>query len=256
MSGDRGESHPVVAPGEPAPEPVHHRLPWLETGDPESRWPVSIALITAMALQWAVGRQGFIAVPHWHWLLIALEALLLMILVVINPTSFTRTNRLEWAASKALLGAITVDNIVSAIVLDTRILTHHEVNTQPEVLFGSGGAVFLTNVIAFGIIYWEIDLGGPFARGGAGKALRHPDFLFPQTDKPRIAGAGWTPLFLDYLYLSFTNVVAFSAADTLPLTRPAKALMALQSTVAVSTLALVIARAVGALDPTPPCAVT
>lgn len=246
---DPGES-PLLLP--PVSDSAHHRLPaWLQPGDPESRWPVAAALVTAMALQWMVGRQGYIVVPRWHELLIALEALLLVVLVCINPRSFTRTNRLEWAASKALLIAITADNIASAIVLDWRILNGHEVNSHPEMLFGSGGAVFLTNIIAFGIIYWEIDLGGPFARGGAGKALRHPDFLFPQTDNPRIAGPGWTPRFVDYLYLSFTNVVAFSPADTLPLTGRAKALMALQSTVAVSTLVLVIARAVNVLDVKP-----
>lgn len=248
MSDDHGDFDRSLPPAVSASESGHHLPGWLHPGDPESRWPVSIALITAMALQWAIGRQGYIVVPHWHWLLIALESALLVILVCINPTSFTRTNRLEWAASKALTIAITADNIASAITLDMRILTHHEINAQPEMLFGSGGAVFLTNIIAFGIIYWEIDLGGPFARGGAGKALRHPDFLFPQTDNPRVATPGWTPRFADYLYLSFTNVVAFSPADTLPLSRRAKGLMALQSTVAVSTLVLVIARAVNVLD--------
>ena len=102
----------------------------------------------------------------------------------------------------------------------------------------------------FGIWYWELDLGGPFARAGVDE--RHPrriypDFLLPQTDRPALAPEDWEPRFLDYLYVSLTNVIAFSPTDTMPLTRRAKAMMAVQSLVAVSTLALVIARAINVL---------
>ena len=71
--------------------------------------------------------------------------------------------------------------------------------------------------------------------------------MFPQTEKGHLAATNWKPQFVDYLYVSFTNVVAFSPTDTMPLTHRAKALMTLQSLVAVSTLALVIARAVNVL---------
>lgn len=226
-----------------APNHEHHLPPWLRPGDPESRWATLTALIVAMALQLAVPDQ-YTVVPRWP--LITLEALLLAVLVLINPTKFTRTNAFERTASMVLLAAITLDNIASAVVLDVQILTG-KVSQEAELLLGSGGAVFLTNIIVFGIWYWEMDLGGPFARGSTDRKLRHPDFLFPQTDNPRIAGPDWAPRFADYLYVSFTNVVAFSPTDTMPLTRRAKSLMALQSMVAVSTLALVIARAVNVL---------
>ena len=112
-------------------------------------------------------------------------------------------------------------------------------------LLGSGAAIYGTNIIAFGIWYWELDRGGPFARA-TGTRL-HPDFLFPQMSDPHLAPPDWEPLFFDYLYVSLTNVFAFSPTDTLPLRRWAKALMALQSVVALSTTALVVARAVNVL---------
>jgi len=243
--------------GEPAPETgsdrghrrVEHgyqRLPIaLRPGDPENRWPVLIALIAAMALQLSISRQHTV-VPRWP--LITLEVLLLGVLVIINPTHLTRTTQLERLATRALLVAITLDNVASAVVLDHAILTGR-VSNDPAILLGSGSAIFLTNVIAFGIWYWDIDRGGPFARAGLVDEgeVRYPDFMFPQTENPHLAPPGWSPRFLDYLYVSFTNVVAFSPTDAMPMTRRAKTLMALQATVAISTLALVIARAVNVL---------
>ena len=103
----------------------------------------------------------------------------------------------------------------------------------------------MTNIIVFGIWYWELDRGGPFNR--AAGTVPHPDFLFPQMVSPELSPEHWEPRFLDYLYTSFTNVMAFSPTDTMPLSRWAKSLMALQSAIALSTTALVLARAVNIL---------
>jgi uncharacterized membrane protein len=73
------------------------------------------------------------------------------------------------------------------------------------------------------------------------------DFAFPQMTDPEVAKTGWHPRFVDYLYLSFTNASAFSPTDTLPLTRWAKLLMMLQSSISIVTLILVAARAVNML---------
>lgn len=217
---------------------------WLSPGNPESRWPVFVALVAAMALQLAIPKQ-YTVVDRWP--LISLELLLLVVLTIINPVRLTRSTRIGHAATLVLLAAITLDNAASAAILDYRILSG-QISNDPAVLLGSGGAIFLTNIIVFGIWYWETDLGGPFGRSGVNPATqRYPDFMFPQTDKPDLAPDDWEPRFLDYLYVSFTNVVAFSPTDTMPLTRRAKAMMALQSAIAVSTLALVIARAVNVL---------
>ncbi len=113
------------------------------------------------------------------------------------------------------------------------------------MLLGSGAAVFVTNIIVFGIWFWELDSGGPFARYTAER--RYPDFMFPQMASPELAPPNWRPLFLDYLYVALSNVVAFSPTDTMPLSRWAKMMMTVQAIVAVSTLVLVVARAVNVL---------
>ena len=219
---------------------------WLQPGNPESRWPVLVALISAIVMQGAIPKR-YTVVPRWP--LLAMEVALVVVLLIINPIRLTRATRLSKAASLLLLAAITIDNTASAVLLDYHIVTG-TVSNDAALLLGSGAAVFITNVIVFGIWYWEVDLGGPFARAGINERdpkRVYPDFLFPQMDKRHLAPKDWEPRFLDYLYVSLTNVMAFSPTDTMPLTRRAKAMMSLQALVAVSTLALVIARAVNVL---------
>jgi uncharacterized membrane protein len=101
-------------------------------------------------------------------------------------------------------------------------------------------------VVAFGLWYWELDRGGPGAR--TAPTQPPPEFLFPQMTIPDQADRAWRPLFLDYLYVSFTNATAFSPTDTMPMSRRIKALMAVQSLVSFITVGLVAARAVNILS--------
>jgi hypothetical protein len=221
---------------------AEHLVPsWLKRGAPESRVPVLIAIVAVIVLQRAIPER-YTVVPRWP--LIVLELLLLLVLLIINPLTLSRRTTAGKWASRLLIAAITVDNTASAAVLDLRILTG-EVSNDPAVLLGSGGAVFITNVLAFGIWYWELDRGGPFARREAERP--YPDFLFPQMTDPANTAPGWRPTFVDYLYVSFTNVVAFSPTDTMPMARWAKLMMTVQALVSLSTVALVLARAVNVL---------
>ena len=72
----------------------------------------------------------------------------------------------------------------------------------------------------------------------------HPDLAFPQHQNPRIGPPGWRPQFIDYLYFGFTNATAFSPTDVMPLVPWAKVAMAVQATVSLAILGLVVARAV------------
>jgi hypothetical protein len=221
----------------------HHIPSWLRPGDPESRLPVLFALVAVIGLQLAIPRS-YTVVPRWP--LIGLETLLVAVLSWLNPIRLTRSTRVGKYATWLLLAAITLDNTLSAVLLDVRILSG-VISNKPAVLLGSGAAIFVTNIIVFGIWYWELDRGGPFAR----RAGEHPypDFLFPQMDPEtaKLVKPGWRPTFLDYLYVSLTNAMAFSPTDTMPLARWAKGMMGVQSLVAVTTIALVIARAVNVL---------
>jgi hypothetical protein len=214
---------------------------WMRTGEPENRIPVVVAIAVAVVLQSLLpDRYGL----NPRWLIPALEVVLLIVLTAINPIRLTRASTVGKYLSLLVVAAITVDNAISAGLLDHDILTA-KASGDAIGLLGSGGAIYITNVIAFGVWFWELDRGGPIARM-AGKSP-HPDFLFPQMTSPHLAPPRWRPRFLDYLYVSFTNVMAFSPTDTMPMSRWAKVLMSIESAIALSTVALVIARAVNVL---------
>lgn len=215
---------------------------WLRRGDPESTIPVLIAVLAVMALQLAIPKD-YTLVPRWP--LVVSEGLLLLALLAINPRVMTRRTRLGRYATWVLLAVITLDNTLSAVVLAVGIVSGGESN-DAAVLLGSGASIIVTNVIVFGIWYWELDRGGPFARHAGERP--YPDFLFPQMTTPGVAEPDWRPTFIDYLYVSVTNVMAFSPTDTMPLARWAKMLMTVQAIVALGTAGLVVARAVNVLN--------
>ena len=134
----------------------------------------------------------------------------------------------------------------ASLVLLVRKLLHGGFS-DGATLLGAAAAVWLTNMVVFGLLYWELDRGGPLGRVGARKGPAHPDLQFPQDSAPDSAAEGWRPEFLDYLFVSLTSSTAFSPTDTLPLTRRAKALMGSQALVSLLTVGLVAARAVNVL---------
>jgi uncharacterized membrane protein len=138
---------------------------------------------------------------------------------------------------------VSAANIVALVRLANRLL--HTSNQNGHQLILSGIVLWCTNVLLFGLWYWEVDRGGPAAR--AGRERDFPDFLFPQMSDPRWAPKNWTPRLIDYLYVSLTNATAFSPTDTMPLTPTAKWLMSAQSIASLITVGLVVARAVNIL---------
>ena len=116
----------------------------------------------------------------------------------------------------------------------------------PGPLLTAGGIIWVGNAVAFAILYWELDSGGPAQR--AHQPPRYPDFAFPEQLNPAIAPPDWRATFVDYLYVGFTNATAFSPTDVMPLAHWAKLTMTVQSLVSLSVLGLVIARAVNILN--------
>ncbi len=180
-----------------------------------------------------------------RYLLPALELLLLIGLTALNPGRIDRRDSRLRIASLVLIAAVSLANIVSATRLVGELVRAKPVVDSAARLMVNGGSIYLTNIIAFALWYWELDRGGPAARTHG--VERYPDFLFPQMSSPDLAHPDWEPTFADYLYVSFTNATAFSPTDVMPLTRSAKAAMALQSAVALATVALVISRAINVL---------
>jgi uncharacterized membrane protein len=215
---------------------------WGVASKTEHRWPASLAVVVAIGLQ-IVLPQRVIQGLGPRWLIPALEGVLLLVLIVANPIRINRESRYLRVLSLALIAVITFANVVALGELIRALLEH--TNAGGRSLIFASVPIWITNVIVFGLWYWDLDRGGPAARRHANH--RRPDFLFPQMSVPGSA-PGWTPDFLDYLYTSFTNATAFSPTDTMPLTAWAKLLMMIQSLASLLTVALVISRAVNILS--------
>ena len=125
------------------------------------------------------------------------------------------------------------------------IITLHPPEKRSVSLLSSSLAIWVTNVLAFALLYWQVDRGGPYAR--AMKLSTKPDWQFPQAEAPEDRKADWRPLFVDYLFLGFNTATAFSPTDASPLTTRAKLLMMLESTISLITLVVVAARAINVI---------
>jgi hypothetical protein len=220
---------------------THLRPAWQRAHEGEDRLPVALIILIAIALQ--VALPAHLSFKP-NWLLPALEGVLLVALAIANPRKINRTSTLLRSLSIGLIAVISVANGYSSAQLVHGIIEGTEGQSAGPLL-AAGASIYLTNIIVFGLWYWEWDRGGPVARA---QGLRpYPDFLFANMTQPNLAPPDWVPTFIDYLYLSITNATAFSPTDTLPLARWAKMLMALQAGVALLTVALVVARAVNIL---------
>ena len=214
---------------------------WLRRTDGEHRWPSGLAVAVAIALQLVLPAS---TVPQIRYVLVALEIAALLTLVVMNPYRMDRESTVLRAVSLGLAGLVGLSNAWSAVLLVAYLVEGRQ--SGPGELLTAGAGIWLTNVIAFALVYWELDRGGPAARA-AGRQ-KHPDLLFAQMQSPEMAEKDWEPQFADYLYLAFTNSTAFSPTDVLPLSRWVKMIMMVQSAVALVVVGLVVARAVNVLS--------
>lgn len=225
---------------------VFHRrqLPaWRRPSEGEARWQVALSTAVAIALQVAVpGRLSLISPV---WVLPAMEGALLAAIVAVNPHRVNNDSAMLRMGSLLLAGLVTLANIWSVVHLLTLLVQGGPGVNEPGPLLITGGSIWLTNIVAFALWYWEFDRGGPVARARAEKP--YPDFQFVQMTTPEMAPPDWQPAFADYLYLAFTNAAAFSPTDVMPLSRWAKLAMTLQSAVSIVTVVLVVARAVNIL---------
>jgi hypothetical protein len=214
---------------------------WRRPTRGEHRWPAVLAVIAAIVLQVLLPDQMTLGS---RWILPTLETLILLGLLVTNPFRIDRESTVLRVLGIGLALALILATAISTVNLVEGIVSGR-FGSDARALLATGGSIWLTNVIAFGFLFWEFDRGGPAARA-AGRR-EHPDFLFPQMQSPDMADAEWEPQFIDYLYVAFTNATAFSPTDTLPLSRWTKIGMALESLVALVTVGLVVARAVNVL---------
>jgi hypothetical protein len=228
------------------------REPWTRTLDfswdhhavvGESRWPPAVAVLIFMVLNIAL-RAWLPAASAVHaaWVAPVVEAVLIVVLVTSDPSNRAERIRLRRTAL-LLVGVFVAAALWATALLISDLITGKGVSQSPDELLATGGFVWLGNNVAFALLYWLIDGGGPAARLGRRVPV---DFAFTQHINPEMAPPGWRPTFLDYLHLGFTNATAFSPTDVMPLTHRAKYAMLVQATIALSVFGLVVARAVNA----------
>ena len=220
-------------------EPARVEIADGEIAGAEARWPMAGAIVAAMVLTVLLPDDVRLG-PAWA--LPVLEAALLVAVIAADPGSITRRSRELRLLSIALVAVLVVGSLWStALLIDTLVHGGPQTNSARDLL-EAGSIVWVSNNIAFALLYWELDGGGAAAR--AHHVPAHPDLAFPQQLNPGIGPPDWSPRFIDYLYLSFTNATAFSPTDVMPLVPWAKISMVVQAVISLAILGLVIARAV------------
>jgi hypothetical protein len=201
-----------------------------------------LAVMVALALYITLPPHLTLGPP---WLMPALVLALLIPLLAIGPFKAGGGARPWRFIGISAIGLVNAANIASLALLVHTLLTPGSKEGGWQLLV-SASAIWLTNILVFGLWFWEVDRGGPQSRLNASR--RSADFLFPQMLAPSCAPIAWMPFFVDYLYLAFTNATAFSPTDTMPLTTTAKALMTIEAMISLLTVVLVAARAVNILQ--------
>jgi len=223
------------------------------SGDPlheeelESRWEAAPAIAVVIGLQlllalvsksqsWKVWVFSW-----WVWLIpVGAEAVLLVPLAWHRPRRRLEQLGLRRMVVFALLALVSLANAFLVLAVIASLVRGQERSGAQLLL--KAITVWGTNVITFVLWFWVLDRGGPVRRLQPDPPP--PDFLFPQLDSPELAAPGWKPQLVDYVYMAFTNAIAFSPTDVLPLTRLAKLLMLFESALSALTILLVAARAV------------
>lgn len=210
---------------------LHHR----DNIHKEPIWHVQLALIGVVALQLILDSRFSFGSKY---LVGGVELLLLGMLMIVAHTQASLVLRRTLA-----IGLTALISLANAVSLGLIIATffQHDIVISGQDLLVSSLSIYLTNIVVFGLWYWEMDF-----KGGA----KPQDFLFTQMNAPEHAGLhnrGWSPTFFDYLYISVTNATAFSPTDTLPLSHRAKALMTVQSLISITVVLLALARAVSVI---------
>lgn len=162
------------------------------------------------------------------------------LLVLLGIAMFTVNHRTTRVIAFLIIVLLGAEMVLSLYVLIGELLRHE---AQAKFLLYNGLVLWITNIGVFSVLYWEIDRGGPYRRHHHIEV--RADFLFPQMGIPdSIKGAGWHPIYMDYLFLSFTTSTAFSPTDALPLSARAKGLMMVQAMISLTILVIIAARAI------------
>jgi len=209
----------------------------------EPRWPMALAVIATGLLRATLPhelRNGDAA-----WVFLVILVVLLAALIIGDPGRIDRDRPWLHNLTSVIIGLITLANADAAVRLVIGIVDVSNFTQDAKVLLASGAAIWLTNIIAFALWYWNLDRGGPAPRAaGTGGS---PALVFPEMLHPQHVGEGWYPTFVDYFHFSFATAAAFSPTDVSAVKTWAKLMMMAESAISLVVGILVVARAVNIL---------
>lgn len=180
-----------------------------------------------------------------RWAFVVVLVVLLAVLIIGDPGRIDRDSRWLRVLTGTLIGVISAVNASAAVRLVIGIIDNAQFSNDANILLACGGAIWLTNVLTFGLWYWDLDRGGAAARArGQGHQVA---FVFPEMAHAEYVGADWYPKFMDYLHLSFTTATAFSPTDVSAIRPWAKLMMMAEEAISLVVAVLVVSRAVNIL---------
>jgi uncharacterized membrane protein len=208
-----------------------------------SRWPPSVAIASLLAFM-ALLPERYRFAPDWARAILWVLVVALMLVSAAAHAS-RRMRRVESIATVSLTTLVTVFLVWSLAHIIVAIYVEG-VKVRGSLLLSTMAGIWACNIVVFALWYWLMDRGGPYRREGGDPGPL--DLLFPQHSSREAFPPGWTPRFIDYLFVAFVTSMAFSPADTLPVSRRAKLLMMMQALVSVTTVVLVLGRAVNIVE--------
>jgi uncharacterized membrane protein len=197
---------------------------------------VAIALLLTLPARFSLGPI---------WLFPTIEAVLLVALIIVDPGRLDHRSTVGRVLSLVLVAVLVIESIGVSVRLVVDLLEGGPETNSASALLHCGFTIWISTIVAFAFLYWQLDGEGPEARLLAPR--KFPDFAFPENLNPGVAPPDWHPEFFDYFYLGFTNATAFSPTDVMPMARWAKLAMSVQAAGSLLILGLVIARAVNIL---------
>ena len=200
------------------------------------------AILVLIGIPFLLPRHLF---PRLLWLIAPVEVALLVAVLIADPGRIDRRSVHIRRLETALIFSLVLMSGFATVWLVVELVDGAPHLKSASTLLETGGLVWACVNLAFALLYWQLDGGGSAERLFSPRA--HPDFAFPEHANPDLAPRGWRPIFVDYLYLGFTNATAFSPTDVMPLARWAKMLMAAQAILSLVILSLVVANAVNIL---------
>jgi hypothetical protein len=205
---------------------------------------MALAVLVAGGLRAVLPPELRAGDARWVFVVVVLVPLL-AVMIIGDPGRIDRDSTWLRVLTGTLIGLISVVNASAAVRLVAGIIGGANFSQDANILLASGGAIWLTNVIAFGLWYWDLDRGGAAARArGTGS---QPAFVFPEMTNAQYVRADWYPKFMDYLHLSFTTATAFSPTDVSAIRSWAKLMMMAEEAISLVVAVLVVSRAVNIL---------